>query len=247
MLTPGTLESAGNLILASLPDEDRRRIARFTQWIDLPIRHALFDDGEPISHVYFPTAGLTSIVCLMASGDVVETMITSVEGFIGTQLLSGEQPDGSRAFQQIAGRAMRMSADHFLEEAKEGSALRAAAMSYIAYCLTQVSQLAACNRLHDASARCARWLLSCRERVRSDELVLTQEFLGQMLGIGRPSVTMLIQEFERVGAVTHSRGKVHVVDETALLGLTCECFGIMSRSYQKLVVRLQQPAKLLSA
>ncbi len=217
------------------------------EWIELPIRHVLFDDGAPISHVYFPTSGLTSVVSVMGSGDMVETMIIGLEGMVGVQLISGDEPDGSRAFQQIAGRAMQMRAGHFLEQAADGSALRGAVLIYTAYCLAQVSQLAACNRLHDASSRAARWLLSCRERVRSDDLLLTQEFLGQMLGVGRPSVTTLLQEFERLGAIAHTRGRVQVSDEQVLRKLTCECFDIMSRSYQKLVLRLQRtPGRLVA-
>jgi CRP-like cAMP-binding protein len=220
-------------LLASLPEPEQRRLAAFMEPLDLPIRHLLYEQDTPATDVYFITAGLASIVTPMQDGTAVETMIVGPEGCVGVPPFLGIQRQHARAFQQIAGSGLRMSTTDFLRETSPPGALRTAVNAFVGLSLSQAMQTAACNRLHEAEARCARWLLLCAQRLNRHDLPLTHEFLSQMLGTTRPSVTATIGKLEEQHLVEQSRGRIRIIDEPGLASRACECYEVLCSDYME--------------
>jgi CRP-like cAMP-binding protein len=228
-----------NLIVASLPDSERLRVVRHMEPVDLPVRMELAGhNAEPV--VWFPNSGLASIVSEMSDGSVVECAAVGMEGWIGRELFAQPMPAGMMAFQQIAGSGLRMSAEAFQTALSEAPAFAAAVSRFTAVMLSYALQTAACNRLHDAIARCARWLLFTRERIGRDDLAITHEFLGQMLGASRSGVTATLARLEDQHLIERSRGRVIVRDAQGLGEVACECHGVLLDVYERYTAALRQ-------
>jgi hypothetical protein len=157
-----------------------------------------------------------------------------MDGVVGFPILFGTGPTTGRTFIQIAGSGYRIAGPKLKEEFDRGGALREHLYKYVQGFLIQSAQTAACNRLHNIEERLARWLLSCRERIQSDKLVLTQEFLGEMLGAPRTTVSLATGLLERAGVISHSRGIVTILDRPGLEKKACECYRVVSREFQRL-------------
>jgi CRP-like cAMP-binding protein len=220
-----------NLILETLPESERTEVARRLGPVELPLRHRFFEAGQPPEHVYFISSGLGSVVTELSDGSTVETVMTGREGCTGFHLALGVERPPSTAFQQIAGSGLRMSTADFLQLLEQAPALRRAVDLYAGFLLSQSMQNAACNRAHDAIARCARWLLLSSDRSGRDDLALTHEFLAQMLGATRPAVTTTLQKLQAAGTIDQSRGMIRVVDREALRSHSCECYDAIAGAY----------------
>jgi CRP-like cAMP-binding protein len=195
----------GNAILDALPAADRDRLAAQMTLMPLKIKTILFDAGEVITHVYFPTSGVISLVTPLEEGSIVEVATIGNEGIVGVPI----QPHGSlavRAISQVAGSALRMDARAFLEESERQSALRNLVRNYTLALFGQISQAAACNRLHSSEERLSRWLLMSQDRVGRDEFRITHDFLGQMLGSRRATVSLSAGVLQNAGLIRYSRG-----------------------------------------
>lgn len=228
-----------NLIVAALPDEERFRIARRMEPVELPVGTELMRGGTTDGAHYFPTSGLASIVALMSSGAAVECGALGAEGWVGTELFAGIVPAGAAAFQQISGSALRMSVDAFVASRRESQAFDAAVIRFKGVMLSLSVQTAACNRLHEALARCARWLLFTHDRVGRSELAITNEYLSQMLGASRSAVSATLGALEGRELLNRSRGYVVVRDAEGLRRVACECHDVLSDVYGRYLRALQ--------
>ena len=231
-LLPGSrTDSAGkavnNILLLSLPDEEYNLLRPHLEPMELPQYDILHEPGEKIDFGYFLNEGMTSVVALSADGRSVEVGIVGREGMVGLPLTVGLLRGSFRAIMQMPGNGSRIRAEVFQEILQCASSLRTELSRFALMHGMQVAQLAACNRLHEIEQRLARWLLMCQDRVDSQLLPLTHEFLAQMLGTGRPSVTLAVGVLEDAGLIENMRGTVKVLNRKALEEAACECYGVI--------------------
>ena len=224
-----------NHILASLPPGDYRRIASKLESVAFRKGLAIHEADGPISHVYFPRSGVASIVTRMSEGGTIEVATIGNEGVVGLSAYLGNGRSSMEVFVQIPGEAARMSNDAFLQEIRAGTALRGILLRYTQALMTQMGQSAACNRVHAVAERCARWLLMSHDRVQGDEFSLTQEFLAEMLGVRRASVTQVAGTLKRRGLIDYRRGVIRVVSRKGLEKAACECYWLIRSEHEQLV------------
>ncbi len=208
--------------------------------VTLPIKTVLFEPGTPIDAVHFPVDGVISLVTPLHDGAIVEVATIGNEGIVGVPLV----PLGGlavRAISQVAGHCLRMDATTFLEWADRSIAFQALVESYTQALFGQISQAAACNRLHSSEERLSRWLLMSHDRVGSDEFMITQEFLGQMLAARRSTVSVSAGILQRAGLIRYVRGHVTIVDRAGLEAVSCECYGVIKTELDRVVRRLSRP------
>jgi CRP-like cAMP-binding protein len=224
-----------NRVLATLPGADYRRFAAKLEPVIFRKAQCLHEPDRPISHVYFPRTGVASIVTRMSEGGTIEVATIGNEGVVGLPAYLGDGRSSMEVFVQIPGEAARLSAASFRQELRSLSALRRVIRRYTQALLTQLGQSAACNRVHPMWERCARWLLMSHDRVPGDELLLTQEFLAEMLGVRRAGVTETVGKLRRSKLITTSRGRIRIVDRKALERTACECYHIIRSEHEHLV------------
>jgi CRP-like cAMP-binding protein len=223
-----------NRILDALPTADRDRITRSTVHVTLPIKTVLFEPGELIRTVHFPVHGVISLVTPLDDGAIVEVATVGNEGIVGVPLVAG----GSlavRAISQVAGTSLRMEAGDFLRELERDGPFRDLVLHYLQALFGQISQAAACNRLHTNEERLSRWLLMSHDRVGVDEFAITHEFLGQMLGSRRATVTLSAGILQAAGLISYHRGHVAILDREGLEGVACECYAVIKRQLDRVV------------
>lgn len=223
-----------NWLLAALPAEEYDRIATRLERVPLPLGTVLIERDLPITHIYFPTDGVVSMISPMPDG-VVEVGTVGREGMVGTPILLHAEAAATRAFVQVAGSAQRMRADELRAVVRESPTLERVLYRFVQALFGQVAQTAACNRLHTIEERCARWLLMTHDRVSGPTLPLTQEFLAEMLGTHRPAVTLAAGALQKAGLINYSRGKIRVVDRAGLEAASCPCYAIVRDGYRDLV------------
>jgi CRP-like cAMP-binding protein len=224
-----------NHILASLPTCDYQHLVPYLEKVALPFEQILYEAGEPIEYVYFPERGIVSIVCIMEDGATVEISVVGNEGMVGMPVVWGGNLTTTCALVQVPGFAMRMKARLFKAEADRIDPLQKLLQHYTQALHTQISQAVACNRLHTIEARLARWLLSAHDRMHSDEFLLTQEFISQMLGTRRAGVTQAAGVLSKAGIIKYSRGKITIVNRRALEAASCECYEVVSGEFGRLL------------
>lgn len=214
-----------NQLLASLPPDDYQRVSSDLTWRPLKVRQVLHKHGEPISEIYFPGRCVCSITNVMEDGGVVEVATVGREGLIGIAAVLGAPVASGEAFVQIAAEpAAVMSIDAFRREMDRRGAFHDRVTRYSQAFVNMLMQSVACNGLHSAEERCCRWLLMTHDRIAQDEFPLTHEFLAIMLGVRRPTVTLVMADLARAGIVSHVRGHVRIVDRKGLEAATCECY-----------------------
>jgi CRP-like cAMP-binding protein len=216
-----------NRLLASMPAAAIQKLAPHLLPFDLPRDLALFEPGQPIDFVYFIEQGVCSIVATMQNGTSVEVGLIGREGFVGIPVLLGTVSSPNRSFMQIAGHGFRVKARILSEQCEASALLRKCLMRGVHGALIQTAQTAACNRVHDLHERLARWLLMCRDRVQTDQIVITQELLAIMLGTRRSSVTVAAAMLQKAGLITHTRGRVIIHNYSGLADAACECYGVV--------------------
>ncbi len=214
-----------NLMLLSVPEHEFLTLRPSLEPIDLPRYKVLYEQGEKIEHAYFLNAGMISLVVIANDGRSVEVGICGREGVVGMPLAFGFESAPTRAIVQLPGEGLRMSSDALSETLRNCPALRRMIERYVLTQQMQVAQTAACNRLHDMEQRLARWLLMCQDTVDSGSLPLTHEFIAQMLGTGRPTVTIAAGVLERAGLIENTRGSVKILNRKRLEDAACECYG----------------------
>lgn len=214
-----------NMILAALSQKEYKRLLPNLEFISLPLDVSLYRSGDAIDYVYFPDEGLVSLVTKMRNGTIIEVGLIGSEGMVGIPVLLGDNIAFEEAIVQIAGSAMRMRTDLLKESLRlNHSPLLTELLLYTRTLMKQVSQTAACNRLHTVEERFSRWLLMCHDRMESDELPLKQEFISQMLGVRRASVGSVAAGLQTRGVIRYSRGRINILKRKELEEAACECY-----------------------
>jgi CRP-like cAMP-binding protein len=217
-------EAEKNVVLLSIPGREFNLIRPHLEPVELPRQLILDEPGENIEFAYFLNDGLASLVVLTSDGKSVEVAIVGREGLVGTPLAVGLDRGPYRAIMQIAGSGLRVKSKHLENTLQHCPELRLILNRFVLIQGLQIAQIAACNRLHEIEQRLARWLLMCQDRVDSDLLPVTHEFLAQMLGTGRPSVSLAAGILQRAGMIENLRGTVKILNRADLEESACECY-----------------------
>jgi CRP-like cAMP-binding protein len=237
----GKVTSSGeNRILTALPPSERQELFSLVRSVSLPVRTVLFEPGAPIDAVYFPTDGVISLVTPLHDGAIVEVATIGNEGIVGVPLV----PLGGlavRAISQVAGHSLRVDAAAFVTLSERSQAFQRLVAKYTQALFGQISQAAACNRLHSSEERLSRWLLMSHDRVGSDQFMITQEFLGQMLGARRSTVSVSAAILQRAGLIHYVRGHVTIVDRAGLEAVACECYAVIKAELERVVATDRTP------
>ncbi len=223
-----------NRLLALLPAREYQRLLSHLQPVTLKLRQVLHEPRVPIEYVYFPTRGVLSAVTVMEDGSTIEVATVGREGMVGLLAFLGAEISPNQVVVQVAGDGLRMKADVLKEEASADSPLLRLLLLYHTAFLIQISQVVACNGLHKVQQRCCRWLLMTQDRVQSDELRLTHEYLATMLGVRRASVTDVLRPLQKQGMVRSSRGKIIILDRAGLMASSCECYRRVEAEFARL-------------
>jgi CRP-like cAMP-binding protein len=218
-----------NRLLAALPRETLALIGQDLKQVSLVQGIVCYEAGDRIDHVYFPISGMISLLVAGRNGEIVETGIVGREGAAGLQSGFGERRSYNRANIQIPGHFAVISAAHFERAARNSAPLRDLIFRYVETRWAEAQQIAACNAIHSGSARLCRWLLQAADCTGSDHVPLTQEYLADMLGMRRTTVTLLAQELQERGAMRYSRGRITLIDRKMLEGRACDCYEALKR------------------
>ena len=220
----GLTRWSGNRLLAELPEDAFAVLEPDLQQLTLLQGVVCYGTGDPIDQVYFPHTGMISQLITTGDGDMVETSSIGREGAVGLQCGLGPRLSFTRTMVQIPGKFSAISAARFENAVSHSAALRDLIIRYTETMWAEAQQNAACNAVHDGASRLCRWLLQCADRTGSEQLLLTQEFLAEMLGVRRTTVTLLAQELQKRGVVRYSRGRITILDRPALEACACECY-----------------------
>ncbi len=224
-----------NRILAALPPDELRLLQPRLEALQLPFRFKLYDPGKPVDHVYFVTSGVASMVAEMADGMTVEIATVGPEGMVGMPVFLGAEQMASKAFMQVPGEGVRMAADSFREVIGRCPVLSRLLLRYTLALMTLLSQNAACNRAHAVEERCSRWLLMTQDRMHEPSFPLTQEFLAQMLGVRRPTVSIAAGILAKAGLITYVRGQITILDRLGLEAASCDCYRTIADEFELLL------------
>lgn len=236
------LSRPDNFILANLPEEEFAKLSKGLVRVSLPLGFHFFEPLVQADFVYFPTAGVVSTTAVTEAGEVVEIGMTGSEGLVGVLSILGQPEAMHSTVMQIEGEGFRIKAAATQELIRVCGKFTDRVYEHVSLQMLQMGQSALCNRLHDVKSRLARWLLTASDRNRSDQLGLTQEFLSQMLGSRRSTVTVMAGELQREGTIEYSRGKILIKDREALEAVACECYGIVRSAYRRALRNEGRPA-----
>lgn len=224
-----------NRLLAALPADELARVRPHLERIDLPIKMVLYESNKPIEHAYFVHRGVASLVGQLPPQNLVEVATVGPEGMVGLPLVLGDDRASGDAFMQVPGDGARIETAAFRKLLPQCPAFQRLLMRYALALIAQISQNVACNRAHTVEERAARWLLMTHDRVHEATFTLTQEFLGQMLGVRRPTVSLAASMLARAGLIDYVRGQVEVLDRDGLERAACDCYRIITDEFDRLV------------
>ena len=223
-----------NQLLAALPPEEWKRWLPHLEPVDLPLSEVIYESGGSISHVYFPTTAIVSLLYVMEDGASAEIAVVGNEGLVGIALFMGSGSTPNRAVVQSAGKGFRMSPSVLQEEFKQAPVMHLL-LRYTAALMTQMSQTAVCNRHHSLDQQLCRWLLLSLDRLQGKELVMTQELIANMLGVRREGVTECALKLQKANLISYARGHITVLDRPGLEKRSCECYGVVKKEYDRLL------------
>jgi len=221
-----------NRLLAALPENQYQRLLAHIEPFDFDHGKILYEIGEPIKYFYFPFDAVVSLVTQMEDGKIVEVGLVGNEGVTGVPFLLGQKTSAERAIVQIPNGGVRAKADVILKEFMRGDELHTILLRYLNSLLRQVAQTAACNASHTIEERLSRWLLMCHDRVASDQINLTQEFIAEMLGTRRATVNVAAINLQSAGLIKYNRGRIQILDRLGLEGFACECYAAVRKGTQ---------------
>ncbi len=223
-----------NRLLAALSEEEWERWRPELHPVALELGQVLYEPGDTLANVYFPTTAIVSLLYLMEDGDSAEIAVVGKDGLIGISLFMGGESTTSRAVVQSAGNGYRMSSAVLKEAFKRTPELHLL-LRYTQALITQMSQTAVCNRHHSLDQQLCRWLLLSLDRLEGDELVMTQQLISNMLGVRREGVTEAALSLQSAGLIEYSRGRITVLDRPGLEKRTCECYAVVKKEYDRLL------------
>jgi CRP-like cAMP-binding protein len=235
-----------NSILAALPQDTWQRLEPQMKRVLLHQNDVIQESGAPVRHVYFIESGMISLVVDTQDGSQVEVGVTAREGLVGAMSTLSSEPSFHRAVVQISGNGFRLPVEVFLEEYKRGGVLQQLVQQYSFLVMVQASQAALCNRLHTVEERLSRWLLTTSNRVQSDNLELTHEFISHMLGVRRSGVTVALGMLQQAGVIDTTRGCITVLDSSKLESCACECHSIVRDEFHKFETKAAKSSESLS-
>ena len=224
-----------NRLLTSLPAEVQERLAPHLELVELPLGMVLYESGNIMRHVYFPTDAIVSLLYVTENGASAEISVVGNDGVIGVALFLGGESTTGRALVQSAGSAYRLLGKRFKEECNRHGDMMQLMMRYSQALITQMAQTAVCNRHHSIDQQLCRWLLLSLDRLPGSKLVMTQELIANMLGVRREGVTEAAGKLDRLGVIDYSRGRITVVDRPMLESLSCECYAVVKTETDRLL------------
>ena len=224
-----------NHLLAALPASEWRRWLPQLELVDMPLGQVLYEAGSTLTHVYFPTTAIVSLLYVMENGASAEIAVVGYEGLVGISLFMGGESTPSRAVVQSAGAGFRLEAKPMKDEFNRAGPVLHLLLRYTQALITQMSQTAVCNRHHSLDQQLCRWLLLSLDRLQSNELVMTQELIANMLGVRREGVTESALKLQNAGLIKYARGRISVLDRPGLEKRTCECYAVVKREYDRLL------------
>jgi CRP-like cAMP-binding protein len=224
-----------NRLLASLSNTDHERLRSGLEPVCLEYKRSLYEANKPIDFVYFIESGVASLVNTMSNGDAAEVGTIGNEGIVGLPIVLGDKQAPASVYMQVPGAGLRIKASLFSQELLHSTSMRTTMLHYAQAFFNLVAQTAACAHFHLLEKRCCRWLLMTHDRMQSDEFQLTQEFLAMMLGVRRAGVTVAAGALQRAGLIRYKHGRVTILDREGLEKLSCECYGIGKREFDRLL------------
>ena len=235
--TPATLDQQSpqrNHLLAALSPEERDRLFPHLRLVTMPLGKVLYESGDVQRYVYFPTDSIVSLLYVMESGASAEVSVVGNEGVIGIALFMGGETTPSRAIVQSAGHAYRLIGQRLKDEFHRSGGMQLLLLRYTQALITQMAQTAVCNRHHSVDQQLCRWLLLSLDRLSSNELIMTQDLIANMLGVRREGVTEAAGKLQKLGVIRYSRGRITVLDRPQLEQLSCECYGVVKKETDRL-------------
>jgi CRP-like cAMP-binding protein len=232
---PATHDPRQNHLLAALPADEYARLLPSLELVPMPLAEALYESGVHMRHVYFPATAIVSLLYVMEDGSSAEIAVVGNEGIVGVSLFMGGETTPSRAVVQSAGHAYRLRGQLLKEELYRAGPMQRLLLRYTQALLTQMAQTAVCNRHHSLDQQLCRWLLLSLDRLLSNELVMTQELIANMLGVRREGVTEAAGNLHRAGLISYQRGHITVLDRARLEARCCECYAVVKKEFDRLL------------
>ena len=229
------VDPRSNRLLAALPDAEWKRWLPQLEPVDMPLGQVLYESGSRLAHVYFPTTSIVSLLYVMEDGASAEIAVVGNEGIVGISLFMGGESTPSRALVQSAGKGLRLRADVMLQEFNRAGPVLHLLLRYTQALITQMAQTAVCNRHHSVDQQLCRWLLLSLDRLDTNDLVMTQELIANMLGVRRDGVTEAAGHLQHAGLIHYRRGHITVIDRAGLEQRTCECYAVVKKEYDRLL------------
>lgn len=230
----GRLNPRNNLLLGALAADDWKRWQPELEVVDLALGEVLYESGATVSHAYFPTTAIVSLLYVMENGASAEIAVVGNEGIVGISLFMGGESTPSRAVVQSAGGGFRMKA-RFIKDEFNRSPVLHLLLRYTQALISQMAQTAACNRHHSLDQQLCRWLLLSLDRLEGDDLVMTQELISNMLGVRREGVTEAALKLQKAGLIRYARGRITVLDRPGIEQRSCECYSVVKKEYDRLL------------
>lgn len=232
-----------NLLLNALKHTDIQRFREDLELVEMPLGQVLYESGEKLNYVYFPTTSIVSLLYVIENGASTEIAVVGNEGILGISIFMGGDTTPGRAIVQSAGYGYRLKAKLLKGEFNRAGPTMRLLLRYTQALITQMSQTAVCNRHHSIDQQLCRWLLLSLDRLNSDELIMTQELIANMLGVRREGVTEAAGKLQALGLITYSRGKIKVLDRKGLENKCCECYQVVKTEFNRLLSTIKESEK----
>ena len=232
---PDSHDPQQNHLLAALSAAERTRLYPHLRLIQMPLGKVLYESGDVLRHVFFPTDSIVSLLYVLADGASAEISVVGNEGLIGVALFMGGETTPSRAIVQSAGYAYQLVGQQLKDEFHRNGEMQILLLRYTQALITQMAQTAVCNRHHSVDQQLCRWLLLSLDRLSSNQLIMTQELIANMLGVRREGVTEAAGKLHKLGVIRYARGQITVLDRPKLEKLCCECYAVVKKESDRLL------------
>ena len=229
------MEPRANHLLSALPEQAYQQWAAQLEAVDMPLGRVLYESGDKLSHVYFPITSIVSLLYVLENGASAEIAMVGNEGIVGVSLFMGGNSTPNRAVVQSAGDGFRLPARALVQAFEQGGPVMHLLLLYTQALITQMAQTAVCNRHHNVDQQLCRWLLLSLDRLATNQLLMTQELIANMLGVRREGVTEAALALQKAGLIRYARGRITVVDRPALERRSCECYAVVKKEYDRLL------------
>lgn len=235
MATATKEEALQNSLLARVSAEELSRLIPDLQVVTLPLGNVIYESGERMDYVYFPTTAIISLLYIMENGSTAEIGVVGKDGLVGIAIFMGGDTTPNRAVVQSAGKTLKIKAERLKDEFTRGGSFHNLCLRYTQALITQISQTAVCNRLHTVDQQLCRWLLLSHDRLPSNRLIMTQDLISNMLGVRREGITHAAKRLQNAGYITYVRGDMTILDRKGLETSVCECYHVVKTEYDRLL------------